>query len=566
MRLFLLIWGFCSCFVFTAVPAAKRIRLINGNPVPAGQWTEVVKLVAPTGSICTGTVVGPRAVLTAAHCGPQGSKQVFKIGETSYEAKLFRSSKFPSQEHDVGIAITTQDIQGVSPATIGGKTSVGLNVKMLGYGCTQDGGGGTSGVLHIGDSTISEFPDAVQMVLSRADGAVLCFGDSGGPSAIVQRDKHLIVGVHSKGNVIDISIDIRTDAQDSIDFFNKIANEQSIQICGINKTCTTDPIPTPASCTLTADPTVVKLGGQVTLTLKTQGDVVSTTLDGVPFTPATGGTKVITPTQLGTISPIAEVTGKDGKKSNCSASYTVKEQDPILIKPTCQLVADPSFITLGKKLMLRMTIQGNATSAKIEGTAVSVNDPKLQIQPTLKGNFTAQGIVSNANGSNSCMASYTVDDGGNPTTDVFTVVPSYCGMNNHPGSKVSEVCLVVFNYNESIGELKVPQGIRLSYVQNLFPTEVFPIISRMSRPPAIGSLYQVEDLKTYTNGVKSVSNYAVLKTSTAVLTKKMEAGRDTPVSIEGYAGESTDNAYFEVTKLSPAARIGSPRGDIRNIR
>ncbi len=524
-------------------------RIINGDPVVAGQYTEVVRQTNPSGSNCTATIIGPKAILTAAHCASNNANVTFKVGNNNYTAKIIRSSKWPAEQHDIAVGIVSQEITGVTPATIGGTASIGLNITLLGYGCTTPGGPG--GELRVKDSTITIMPpeDIPSGMISKKDnGGVLCLGDSGGPAYTTVNQKKVLIGVHSKGDSVDTNVHIRTDHQDTKDFLSKTASDNGIEICGINKNCDGGAVVTPATCTLTASPDVIKIGNQLNLILATKGDVASATIDGVNFTPATGGTKVVTPTQIGTFSSVAQVTGKDGKTSNCSATYKVEDKDPVPTKPTCQLVADPDFIELGKTLTLRMTIQGNATSAQIEGTNVSLNNPNLSIKPTLKGNFSATGVVSNAQGSNSCTATYTVGEGGDPTTPTFAVVPTYCGDNKFPGSGVSKVCIAVINRDASITDLKVSYALQVTYVDQT--KEVFPIIARKARPSDGGSRIQ-EDIYSYANDTKSVSGHLVLRTGKATLTKTVQGSSEVPVAIEGQTGAFNDR-YYMVDTLLPA--------------
>lgn len=242
--------GIFTALCLLSVPALAEFRLINGKPVDPGTWKEVVQ-ISSNGSKCTATIVGPRAVATAAHCAANGASATFVIGTTTYTAKMFRSPLYSTKDHDIAIGVTTQDITGVEPASIGGKAVTGLGINLLGYGCTNPGGGGgNDGILRIGDTAITGF-SGFDMVSRKAGGAALCFGDSGGPAMLVENGKHLLLGINSKGNIQDTNYDTRTDLPESNDFYKTLAQTEGIQICGINKDCgTTPPLPTKPTCTL----------------------------------------------------------------------------------------------------------------------------------------------------------------------------------------------------------------------------------------------------------------------------------------------------------------------------
>src|SRR5688572_9280240 len=89
-------------WLFGGSALAGETRLINGKPVDRGTWTEVVRITTGTSS-CTATVVGPRVIVTAAHCANNGATSKFKIGEKEYSVKITRSSLYPAKDHDIAV-------------------------------------------------------------------------------------------------------------------------------------------------------------------------------------------------------------------------------------------------------------------------------------------------------------------------------------------------------------------------------------------------------------------------------------------------------------------------------
>jgi hypothetical protein len=374
-----------ALFGIVSQNAAAGSRLINGKPVDPGTWKEVVRIRAD-GAGCTATVVGPRTIITAAHCAKTGGTATFAIDGKNYSAVMTRSPIYPGQDHDVSIGIVTPEITGITPASIGGTASQGLGLTLLGYGCINPGGGGgNDGVLRIGESTIVEF-SGYDMVSRKAGGAALCFGDSGGPAFVMNGTKKYLLGINSKGNIQDTNYNTRLDHQESTKFIQGYAQQNSVQICGINLNCdggSGDPAPT---CTLSASPSTIKVGESTTIALAGSGKITSAKIDGSSVTFPTGSISKVG-SSAGTFTVQAEVTGPGGVGS-CSASYTV-QNGPGPGAPVCTHTANPSSIKKGESLTLEIAIQGQASSATIEGTPVSVVGGKKIVTPNSTGVFTA---------------------------------------------------------------------------------------------------------------------------------------------------------------------------------
>jgi uncharacterized protein (TIGR03382 family) len=174
---------------------------------------------------CTGTVVAPRAVLTAAHCLEDlergASFEVFagdRVGEGG-EYRLvtdFRvSSTWDGTRGDIGVvrldsAFTTLVMLPITTVALDG-TVVGQPVRVVGFGLgvstdlAPDGQRrqGTMSVIGVGPETLD----------TRAGPAVTCQGDSGGPVLLDRGAGEEIVGVTASGDVgcSQSAIDTRVD-------------------------------------------------------------------------------------------------------------------------------------------------------------------------------------------------------------------------------------------------------------------------------------------------------------------------------------------------------------------
>jgi len=152
-------------------------RIINGQPADATKFPDIVK-IRTSGAGCTATLVGPKVILTAAHCGRNGQVSVFTMDGQQRKATITRSGIYPGKDHDIALGLMDKAVRNVKPRTIG-KVSPqnGDTLTHYGYGCTKPGGGGgNDGVLRFGDARVTG--TSGYDIISK--GAGLCYGDSGG--------------------------------------------------------------------------------------------------------------------------------------------------------------------------------------------------------------------------------------------------------------------------------------------------------------------------------------------------------------------------------------------------
>lgn len=210
--------------------------LIGGEVVPAGERPDIVNI--RTGSSgCTASVVGPRVLMTASHCGANGANSVFTTNGKQYSGKFYRSKLYPRQDHDVAVVVVSSDVDlgGKPYSSVGGTPKVGDKVYIFGYGCVNPGGGGgNDGKLRKGDAMVKGFSN---FDIVSTSGAALCYGDSGGPDYVEVEGKMRQVSVNSKGNIRDTNYTTRLDIEESKKFFEDIIATHKVEICGVNKTC-----------------------------------------------------------------------------------------------------------------------------------------------------------------------------------------------------------------------------------------------------------------------------------------------------------------------------------------
>lgn len=209
------------------------LRIIGGSIVdPAPQ--EIVQLQRGGRGWCTASIVGPRAVITAAHCAKSGI--TVKVAEVT-QSVSFR--KHPaagglfnfSNQFDVALGFVASEMPGPY-VTLGdiATAPVGTDVALFGYGCWKNGQ--YDNRLRVGESQISSM-QGTDFVTARP--AALCYGDSGGPTFNIYTGHQ--IGVNSKGNISTRSWFLDLTRKDVRDWLADVAQDADLQICGINLDC-----------------------------------------------------------------------------------------------------------------------------------------------------------------------------------------------------------------------------------------------------------------------------------------------------------------------------------------
>lgn len=169
---------------------------------------------APTPSpICTGTLVAPRVVLTAAHClesltGDEGYEVFFgnRIGASGSFVLVDETRRHPGYSsnthvHDLALLRLVEDAP-VAPVALPGKTlgsgSIGASARVVGFGVLTVSDDGSAGTKREGVTRVEELSlDSFRAVASPA---MTCAGDSGGPVFVMLDSTEQFLGVTSVGD------------------------------------------------------------------------------------------------------------------------------------------------------------------------------------------------------------------------------------------------------------------------------------------------------------------------------------------------------------------------------
>ncbi len=279
-----------SVFVAACVDPAERVdvsdqAIVGGVSANVGDYPTAVAIVSR--GLCTGTLIAPDVVLTAAHCllpsllgfssqeeVTAGTQVVFDTddirGGGGFQVKAAVTMPHPAfttstiGDNDVGLIWLAQAVTDRAPTPINrfyDDAAPGVVVTQVGYGVSAPGDQGTAGKLRMVQSkqTTACQPygagsDSNLLCFSQSDGTGKCEGDSGGPSYMTIGGIQRVVGITSFGdqNCAQFGADTRVDAE--LDFLFEQVPSLQCQPDGVcNDLCGKGGLPVDDDCPTCAD-------------------------------------------------------------------------------------------------------------------------------------------------------------------------------------------------------------------------------------------------------------------------------------------------------------------------
>jgi secreted trypsin-like serine protease len=203
-----------------ALPASPASAMVGGAPATEdGIGRSVVTIIGSRGTFCSGALVAPDLVLSAAHCVMPGADYKIVLYDAQRQPQLREVKRVASHPQfnvqgilahrasaDVALLQLAEPLKTKTPAPSGAPVepiAVGARFTVAGIGVTRRGDGKSGGTIRTASLVATGQPGRLQIRLvdpatnNTREGLGACTGDSGAPVFEDQSGRAVIIGVVS---------------------------------------------------------------------------------------------------------------------------------------------------------------------------------------------------------------------------------------------------------------------------------------------------------------------------------------------------------------------------------